>query len=168
MGLRTYIIRRIVYSILLIFFVLTLNFFIFNLMPGDPLAAYINRPGYTQEIRNTLRALYGLDRPMHERYLIYLQNMFTWNFGTSLTMGGNVALLIQYRLTNTLLLMGLSSVLAIIVGTILGVIAAYKRGKLFDNVIVITALTTYSLPTFWMALIFQGVFCFQSVYFRLI
>jgi len=161
MGLRAYIIRRTIYSFLLIYFVLTLNFLIFNMMPGSPLEAYINRPGYSEEQKQKLMEAWGLNKPLHEKYLIYIQNMFTWNFGNSMVLGGSVAVLISQRITNTLLIMGLSSILAIIVGTILGVIAAYKRGKLFDNLIVLTALTTYSLPTFWMGLIFQGIFSFQ-------
>lgn len=160
MGLRTYVIRRIIYSFIIIYFILTLNFFIFELLPGSPLSAYINKPGITKEMADRLREAFGLNRPMHEKYLIYIRNMFTWNFGESVYYGGSVNGIISYRLTNTLLLMGLSSVLAIIIGTVLGVIAAYKRGKIFDNAIVITALTTYSLPTFWMGLVFQSIFGF--------
>lgn len=159
MGLRTFILKRAIYSIFLLFFVLTLNFIIFHLMPGNPIelfvgGLYVKKP----EMIPKMLALYGFDQPLHVRYLKYLQNMLTFQFGVSFFTGDAVANEVGERLFNTLLLMGTVTVLSIIIGVILGVIAAYKRGGIFDNVSVISSLTTYSLPSFWMGMVFLLIF----------
>lgn len=64
------------------------------------------------------------------------------------------------RLGNTLLLMGVSSILAVIVGILIGAYAAHERGKAIDGAIVVTSLATFALPTFWMGLILQAIFGF--------
>lgn len=167
MGLRTYIIKRTAYSFILLFLVLTLNFLIFEATPGNPLEAYIARMAQSgrqdiQEIIRRMRELWGLDKPLHEKYVSYIRNMLTFNFGLSYLAGHeNVSAIILSRLPNTLLLLGLSSVFAVIFGTIFGVLAAYKRGKAFDSVMVLTSLLTFALPTFWIGMILQGIFGFQ-------
>ena len=162
MGLRQYIIKRTIYSLILLLFVLLLNFFIFEAMPGDPLMAYYQRVSNTsKELAEKIREQFGLDRPVSEKLFLYMQRMLTWNFGDSLLTRGPIAPEIQYRLGNTLLLMGTSSILAITIGTILGVLAANKRGKPLDSTVVLLALVTYALPTFWMGLMLQSILGLQ-------
>ena len=168
MGLRGYVAKRIIYSFILIFFVLTLNFAIFTLMPGDPLAAYVNRISNTSaEMAEEIRIAFGLNKPMYERYFIYLQKMFTFNFGKSLLVQSPIAEEIGRRLTNTLLLMGSSAILSIVIGIVLGVLAARKRGGVLDNTVVISSLTTFSLPVFWIGMVFLTIFCFMLHWFPL-
>lgn len=168
MGLRGYVAKRIIYSFILIFFVLTLNFAIFTLMPGDPLAAYVNRISNTsEEMAAEIRIAFGLDKPMYERYFIYLQKMFTFNFGKSLLVQSPIAEEIGRRLTNTLLLMGSSAILSIVIGIALGALAARKRGGFLDNTVVISSLTTFSLPVFWIGMVFLTIFCFMLHWFPL-
>lgn len=168
MGFRGYVAKRIIYSFILIFFVLTLNFAIFTLMPGDPLAAYVNRISNTsEEMAAEIRTAFGLDRPMYERYFIYLQKMFTFNFGKSLLVQSPIAEEIGRRLTNTLLLMGSSAILSIVIGIVLGALAARKRGGILDNTVVISSLTTFSLPVFWIGMVFLTIFCFMLHWFPL-
>src|SRR3989442_1833434 len=69
------------------------------------------------------------------------------------------------KLVNTLLLLGVSSVLSIIIGVFLGVIAARKRGGIFDNISVTSSLTTFSLPTFWMGLVLILIFSYWLGWF---
>jgi len=155
MGLRTYIARRIIYMLILIFFVITLNFFIFALMPGNPLERYAGAMKLqSQEQAQEILERWGLTKSLWERYVIYVQNMLTWNFGRSLIASRMVSDEIGYRLMNTLTLMGSSTILSIFFGVILGVIAAHRRGGKFDSASVIASLTTYSLPTFWMGMVF--------------
>ena len=167
MGLRTYIAKRIVYTIVLLFFVLTLNFLIFEAMPGNPLESYIARLSQSgrQDIQllvEQLRELWGLDKPVHEKYVVYIGNMLTFNFGESFIAGRqDVTRMILGRIPNTLLLLGLSSILAVALGTVIGVLAAYKRGKLFDSTMVMLSLLTFALPTFWIGMVLQGIFGFQ-------
>ena len=162
MGLRGYILKRIIYTVILIFAVITLNFFIFEAMPGDPLEAYLARPGITPEAAERLKATFGIGQAWYIKYPTYVRSMLIFNFGqTSPAMGSaKVADLIGSRLLNTLLLMGSSSILAVIAGILLGAFAAHERGKAIDGALVLTSLATFSLPTFWMGLIAQGIFGF--------
>jgi peptide/nickel transport system permease protein len=162
MGLRGYLIKRTVYTVILIFGVITLNFFIFEAMPGSPLEAYIHRPYITKEEVDKLINAFGLGKPWYLAYPNYIRSMLTFDFGQAdMQMGSQrVSDLIMSRLTNTILLIGTADVLAVIVGILLGAYAAHERGKLFDSAAVLTSLATFSLPTFWMALVAQGVFGF--------
>lgn len=161
MGLRGYIFKRLIYTIFLVFFVITINFVIFEVMPGSPLEFFEgSRTIMTPELQAKILHKWGLDQPWHIRYLAYVQNMLTFQFGTTnpITQSQPVGPFIMNYLPNTLILMGLSTVLSIVIGVVIGVIAAYKRGGLFDSASVISSLITFSLPTFWMALLLIAIF----------
>lgn len=166
MGLRSYIIKRIFYSILLIFFVITINFIIFQLMPGSPLASFMD-PRLQPEQLEELRIKFGLDQPVHIKFYRYTQNLLTFEFGYSYLTGELVSKEIMLRLANTLMLMGTVTVFSLVVGVILGVIAAHKRGGIFDTVSVFGSLTTYAFPSFWMGMIFLMIFAFNLRWFPL-
>jgi peptide/nickel transport system permease protein len=159
MGLRTYILKRIVYSFVLVFFVITVNFFIFMLMPGDPVlriadAGKLRNP----EVLASLISQFGLDRPVHEQYVKYIINMLTGQFGYSYYTRKPIINEIGLRLQNTLVLVIPPEIIAIIIGIVLGALAAYKRGGRFDSGAVFTSLITYSLPVFWIAMMLVLVF----------
>jgi len=166
MGLRKYIARRIIYMIFLVWFVLTLNFIIFEVMPGNPLEFFAGRPGsLTKDKVQELLETWGLTQPMHVKYYKYITNMLTFQFGRSARTGRPVLDLIGEALPNTVTLMGLTTVLSIFIGVLLGAIAAFKRGGALDTGLVFTSLVTYSLPTFWMGMIFLLVFGVQLGWF---
>ncbi len=166
MGLRTYILKRVIYTVILVLFVASLNFVIFELMPGNPIEMFFN-PAFLREkgMVEELFQLWGLDQPLHIRYVKYLYNMITWRFGYSYLSRSLVSTEMTARLSNTLLLVGSSTILSIIIGITLGVIAAYKRGEIFDSVTVIGSLTTYALPSFWMGMMFLLIFSFKLHWF---
>lgn len=165
MGLKAYIVKRTFYSLILLAFVLTLNFFIFTLMPGNPIELFAGaarlKPGQPEE----MLALWGFDQPLHIRYIKYLHNMLTWQFGISYFSMNYVASEVSDRLINTLLLVGTAEVLSMIIGIILGVIVAHKRGGIMDSLGVISSLVTYSLPSFWMGMIFLLIFYYNLGWF---
>jgi peptide/nickel transport system permease protein len=162
MGLRRYLIKRIIYTLILVFGVITLNFFIFQAMPGSQLEAWIHKPTITKEELDKMINAFGLGKPWYVQYPTYIRSMLTFNFGQASTQMGSqqVIDLITSRLWNTILLIGGADVLAVIIGILLGAYAAHERGKLFDSAAVLTSLATFSLPTFWMALVFQSIFGF--------
>ncbi|NWG10801.1 ABC transporter permease [Candidatus Bathyarchaeota archaeon] len=128
-------------------------------MPGSPLEFFAGRPGsLTQERVDELLELWGFNDPLHERYSRYIVNMLTLQFGRSARTGKPVVEIIQEALPNTFLLMGFSTVLAIFIGILLGAVSAYKRGGAADTGLVFTSLITYSLPTFWMGMMFLIAF----------
>ncbi len=162
MGLRTYIAKRIIYSIVLVFFVITVNFVIFMLMPGNPAM----RLADSMRIRNpevvaAVSEAFGLNQPIHIKFVKYVRNMLTGDFGTSYYTNKPVSEEITMRLQNTLILVIPPEIIAIIVGISLGVIAAHKRGQLFDSAAVVTSLVAYSLPVFWIAMVLIMVFSFH-------
>jgi len=166
MGLQEYVIRRIIILIILLWAIATVNFLIFNMLPGTTINKYIAKlgAGMTPERLEELRKLFGLDRPLHEQYLIYLRNMFTFQFGHSHEFG-DVKQAIMRALPNTLLLMGVSEIASIIVGIILGVIVAYKRETIVDSAIVTGSLLTYSVPVFWLGWLILNIFALQLKWF---
>lgn len=158
MGLKSYIAKRIVYMIVLLFLVITLNFFIFMLMPGDPTTLFVNPMKFTKEEVERLRDIWGLNDPLHVRYLKYCWNLLTFNFGNSIHTGLSIYEEISWRLPYTILLIGGSTILSMIIGILIGVVVAYKRGTWIDSLNVSFALTVYSLPVFWMGLVFLMIF----------
>jgi peptide/nickel transport system permease protein len=167
MGLRGYLVKRIFYCLILIWAVITVNFLIFSMMPGDPLAQYISslrgRVDATRYLQ--LRHDYGLDVPLHERYLHSLVSMLTFNFGRDAASGDPVWLSMQTPILNTLLLMGTAEVISIIVGILLGVIAAYRRGSSSDTLLTTGSLVTYSVPIFFVGWIVILIFAIQLHWF---
>jgi peptide/nickel transport system permease protein len=163
LGLRGYIAKRIVYSLFLMIMVMALNYIIFMVMPGDPVSMFINpvkRGNVTEVAEQTakLKEMWGLSDPPVIRFFKYVKNMFTWNFGITFSSKIPVAEEMMRRLPYTLGLMGVSTVLAIVFGVVLGAVAAHRRGGKFDAVSVLTSLIFYSLPTFWMGMLFILIF----------
>ena len=185
MGLRGYLLKRTVNTVILILFVVTLNFLIFVLMPGTQasIEALSANPRFQDPAtRDRLIAAeerrFGLrcgDNPdgsgipcsLWEKYTRYMVSMLTFDFGTSFETGRPVVhdLAGTGRLVNTLLLLGVSSVISIVIGIFLGVLVAKRRGSAFDNGWVTTSLTTYSLPTFWMGMVLILIFSFGLRWF---
>src|SRR6266568_787839 len=168
MGLKGYLLKRFVYMGVLIFFVLTLNFIIFELIPGTSgvLDSLIGAgKDFSPAQIDQLKKLYHIDDPISVRYEAYLYNMFTLNFGLSFRTHNPVLQDMIAFLPNTMVLLGVSTILSIVVGIALGILSAYKRGGALDSTSVVASLTTFSLPTFWMGLLFLAVFALQLRWF---
>jgi len=166
MGLRTYIIKRILFSIVLLYFVITVNFIIFMLMPGDPVSVLASQMRLREpEIIKAVTKAFGLDRPLHERYVRYVISMLTGQFGYSYDTRRPVIKEVGLRLQNTLVLVLPPEIFAVIIGIVLGVLAAHNRGKLIDSASVIISLITYSLPVFWIAMMLILVFSYNLHWF---
>ena len=166
MGLRAYILKRILYTFVLVYFVITINFFIFILMPGDPVLILASQMKLKKpEMIEAVKEAFGLDQPLHVRYIKYVANMLTGQFGYSYVTRRPVVEEIGIRLQNTLVLCIPPEIFSVIIGTILGVIAVDRRGKLIDSVSVVFSLITYSLPVYWMGMQFILVFAYQLHWF---
>lgn len=153
MSLKSYLLKRIAYSVVLLFFALSLNFVIFRMAPGDPIQVVASGTRLEPEMVERLIELWGLREPLHVQYIRYMRSTLTWDFGYSYYSLEPVSREIRERLPNTLLLMGTSLLFAALFGTLFGIYAAYKRGSLFDMTAVTVSLFSYALPTFWMGLI---------------
>jgi peptide/nickel transport system permease protein len=162
MGFRSYLVRRLVIALLMLFVVMTINYALFFIMPGSPTTLFVNplkgSAGGKEEFIKNLQARWGFDKPPLERFGIYVRNMLTWNLGISLVSNQPISSEMLLRLWWTMELMGGSAILGILIGVALGVLVAYKRGGKFDTGMVTFSLVTYSLPVFWMGMIFILIF----------
>lgn len=153
--MRRYIIGRCLQGVVCL---LALSFIVFLLLrlTGDPVS-YMVSDTATQEDYDRIVAAYGFDRPLYVQYGIFLKNMLTGNFGTSLFMKQPVADILIARFPATLQLAAGAMTLALIVGIPLGVYAARKRGAV-DLVARTIAALGQSLPLFWLGLMLILVF----------
>ncbi|MGQ4871037.1 MAG: ABC transporter permease [Candidatus Thorarchaeota archaeon] len=172
MGLREYVIRRSIYMFLLIVAVVCFNFFLFRLptfvlgvSPVDLMISEELRRNLTREALQELYLRFGLvpDPDIFDwiyMFWRYLVNMFTGDFGRSFVSQQPVLDEIMERLPNTLLLMGTSSIVSIILGIWAGVKVAAEPGSTKDVTAVTIALFIYALPIFWLGMLLLMVFAF--------
>lgn len=158
--MREYILKRIVLSIVILWVVATLNFVIFQVAsPIRPLAGIVD-PRFTPAVREALINLYGLNDPIQTRYLKYIKNMFTWQFGLSFQTMSSVTQEIAWRLPTTVLLLGSALVAEILIGIPLGILAASRRGSKIDVLAIGSGLFTWGIPIFFIQLLFLLFFSY--------
>lgn len=151
--MKQYLFKRIIIAIAVLWIVASLNFVIFQVLsPISPENTIID-PDMTPEVRAALRRLYGLDQPLHVRYVKYIVNMLTWNFGNSFTTLGSIAEEMSWRLPSTVLLLGSALVGVILIGIPLGIFAASRRGSKTDVLTIGAGLFTWGVPTFFIQLL---------------
>ena len=160
MELREYIVSRGLQTIATFILSIGIIFFLFRIMPGDPVSIVIRlgATGLSEEEINTLRSVFGLDRPLHEQFFIYLWNVATFNLGTSFFYRIPVSELLFSRLINTIVLVGLGTFFSIVIGLALGVIAGWYKGSKVDTAAVSFSLLFYSMPSFWIGMVFIYLF----------
>jgi peptide/nickel transport system permease protein len=161
------------WSVFTVLFVIVLNFFLFRVLPGDPARQGIRDPRLTKESIEAIRVRFGLDKPiinciqslspvkfggcsvnpLDTQFFIYVKNLFRGDLGTSYYYNRPVSDVLMERLWNTILLIGFGQILAIIVGVLFGVFAAWKARSAIDYGALLTGLVAWSLPTFWLGII---------------
>lgn len=154
------IVRRVGNGALLLFAVLILNFLLLHLAPGD-IADTIagDMGGADAEVMEEIRARFGLDQPFHHQLGLYLARLAQGDLGYSYFFQTPVTELILERLAATLLLVISSQVLAIVIGTVLGVIAARRPNGATSHAVTLLALFGYSAPVFWTGIMLIILFC---------
>ena len=153
-----YVARKLGWAALTLFFVLTVNFFLFRVMPGDPVALLARSQRLTPEAVAEQKALYGLDQPMLQQFLTYLRQTLTGHLGSSLVSGQPVTRVIGARVWPTVLLVGSGTALAIIVGVLAGIRAGWFRGTRFDRGSLYGSMLLYSTPEGWLGMLLLIVF----------
>ena len=134
-------------------------FMLIGLMPGDPIDIMIaSNPDLTPADGERLKRLHGLDLPLWERYANWLGSVLTGNLGFSRTYNRPVMEILLPRLGNTVVLLGLSSIFAILMAIPLGVIAATRPQSRLDGAINFFCFAGISVPPFWLALVFIMLF----------
>lgn len=167
MAMAKYILKRVVYSIITLFVLVSLTFFLMQLLPGDP---FTGEKAISETIMANMKAKYGLDKPVWQQYFIYIGNTLRGDLGLSLAYERPVTRMIGESFAVSADL-GLRAVIfALIGGLFIGTVAALNRGKALDSLAMFIAIVGVSVPSFVMASIMQhflGLKLFQATGVRL-
>jgi peptide/nickel transport system permease protein len=158
---RQYLIRRLLIAIPALFGISVVLFGVLAMAPGDPFEELATNPAVPPEVRQALRAKFGLDDPIWQRYLHWLWAMLQGDWGFSFTSRMDVDKLILQRLPTTLVVIGSSQIIAIVVAIPIGVLAATKPYSVFDQIANTVAFIGFSLPTFFTGLLLILLFSIQ-------
>lgn len=148
--MRKYIIKRILGLIPVLILVSIFSYLIIQAAPGTPIDNYIT-PTMTLEEIEAVKVEYGLDGNVAQQYLNWLKHVLQGDFGTSITKHTPVTDMIAERLPATLLLMGTSLIISIVVSIPLGLWAGLHKNKFVDKVISVVTYLGISVPPFWFA-----------------
>jgi peptide/nickel transport system permease protein len=159
-SLRRIVLGKILSSFITLLIVICINFMLFRMMPGDPMKFMVpSNPGIPEEYLEALIEKYGLREPLLDQFIIYFKGIWFLDFGDSFGHPNTLAMdLVLEYMTWTLLLVGIASILMIVIGMFIGIIAAWKRGGLFDTGSLAFSLFFYAMPTFWLAMMMVMIF----------
>ena len=157
MSRLRYLARKIIWLLVALYGIVTFNFVLFHLLPGNPVQLLARSGHLTPQAVADITRVYGLNHPPLEQYLIYLGNLLHGQLGISFTYREPVRALLGQYLGNTILLLAGATVLTIVLGVLAGVVAASRRGGGYDSATVTASVIGWSLPTFWTGLILAFV-----------
>ena len=155
-----FIVRRVIEIAITLFIITTLIFILFRLMPSDP-ASMVISPRMTPELKEILRARFGLDKPLWYQYYIYISNVLRGDFGTSFYWQFDVFDILKARFIPTVLLFTLGYMLAYALGINLGRIIAWRRGGKLEYGSTVVGLFFYTMPIFWLGLLAIWIFSYR-------
>lgn len=160
LKMRSHVFKRLISIVPLLIGISLISFFVMHLAPGDPTALFADPsvdPGELLRIRQN----WGLDRPVYIQYFYWVKNALRGDLGTAYIVNRPVLEVIAERIPATLLLMGTSLFFILLISIPLGVISAYKKGGIFDNLVSVLSFAGMSMPSFWLALMLMLVFSVQ-------
>ena len=153
MSRLRYLARKTVWLAVTLYFVITFNFVLFHVLPGNPVRLLARSGHLTPQAVADITRVYGLNHPPPVQYVIYLKDLLHGQLGISYTYREPVSQLLGQYLGNTIVLLTAATVLTIVLGVLIGVVVANRRGTGWDSATVTTSVIGWSLPTFWTGLI---------------
>jgi peptide/nickel transport system permease protein len=156
---------RLLQSAAIVVLVATLTFVLIHLAPGDPLSAGASGVPIPTEVREQLQRNFGLDQPLHIRYVRYLTNLARGNLGYSFAERRPVAEAIGARLSNTLVLAGSGLIVMFGLGVAIGAVQGARPGSRQDTALSLATLALYSMPVFWLGVMLILLFGQQLHWF---
>ena len=162
MPLTTYILRRLIQSLIVVLLVTVGVFLIMRMLPGDPVLMYVSMDDYNEvtsdEELAALRHQFGLDKPLHSQYLDWIGGVVKGDLGTSIFLNVTVLSEIARALPKTMLLGSMAFFTSLLIGIPFGVIAAVRRGKWIDSVVTILSNIGITAPIFWVGIMLIHIF----------
>ena len=155
-----YILKRIALAVLTVWVVITVTFFVMRAVPGGP---FLGEKAISEAAEAALKAKYGMDKPLFEQYTTYLKDIVTeLNFGPSIKLRGRMVMDIIVDGMKTSAKLGLiAACIALVSGVVLGAVAALRRNKLVDKVIMVLTTAFISMPSFIMGTLLLLVFALE-------
>lgn len=164
-----YLARRSFFAFLTLCIVITFNFFLFRVLPGDPVKLLFRSPRLSAEAQERVRVQFGLDKAVwidgerlaagdwagafDTQFTAYVGQLLQGNLGISFATRQDVAVLLSERIGRTVLLVFTGELIAIILGATVGLLAAWRRGTRLDTSALVLALFTWAMPTFFLGII---------------
>jgi peptide/nickel transport system permease protein len=160
-----YIVGRIGQSLLLLFLVSIIGYFVLLLSPGGPMSQFALTPGISKQDLDRIAEQMGLNRPIIVQYADWLWHLLQGDWGASFRDNRPVLTVILDHLPATLLLMGTAAAIAMTLGVWIGILGAIRRYSIFDYAATVGAMIALSVPTFWFGLIAIYVFSLNLGWF---
>jgi peptide/nickel transport system permease protein len=153
--MRRYFLGKVLQALLTLVFVLFFNFFLFRVMPGDPAALLLRgTSNFNPDTVDVVREDLGLDRPLPQQLVVYVQETLSLNFGESFFLrGAPVSRVIADKVWPTVLLVGTSTIASALLGLVIGIYGGWRRGSAFDVGSMGFTLFVYSMPEFWFGML---------------
>jgi peptide/nickel transport system permease protein len=148
-----HIAQRLAQAAVIVAIVAAITFALIHLAPGDPFSAVMDNPNVSETVRQTLRAQYGLDRPLPEQFVRYVNSLAHGELGWSFSHERPVREVLGSALPNTLLLMGVALVGSFALGILIALIQVARRGSVTDHALSGISLFFFSMPDFWLAIL---------------
>ena len=156
-NIMRFIAKRLAIGVLVVLFVTILVFAIMQMMPGDTIGLMVDTRVSAEKVAE-IKAQWGLDKHPVVQYFYWLKNILQGDFGTSISLKQGVKELILQRLPYTLMLTGASLLIEYLIAIPLGLWAAVKKNKLPDKVLTVSTIVLWSMPPFWLGVLFMLVF----------
>lgn len=164
----SYIVRRVLIAIPTLLVISFIIFAVLSLAPGDPLSQFARNPAISAETRELMRKQLGLDQPWPVRYVKWLTASATGELGISFAAKIPVTTLIKQRLPQTLKVVGLAYVIAVLVAIPIGILSAVKQYSIFDQVATTFSFIGFSLPSFFTGILLMLIFAINLGWFPII
>jgi peptide/nickel transport system permease protein len=148
-----YLARRLAQAAVIVAFVAAISFALIHLAPGDPFSAVMDNPNVSENVRQTLRAQFGFDRPLPEQFVRYIGRLAHGDLGWSFSHDRTVLEVLGTALPNTVLLMGIALVGSFALGILVALAQVRKRGSATDHTLSGLTLLLISMPDFWFAIL---------------
>jgi peptide/nickel transport system permease protein len=148
-----YIAQRLAQAAVIVAIVAVITFALIHIAPGDPFSSVMDNPNVSEAVRQTLRAQYGLDRPLPEQFVKYVNSLAHGELGWSYSHERSVREVLGTALPNTLLLMVVALVGSFALGILVALIQVGRRGSVADHALSGVSLLFVSMPDFWLALL---------------
>jgi peptide/nickel transport system permease protein len=160
MGGRGYVLSKIGGALATLAFIVAFNFFLFRVMPGDPVRLLARAQGLelSQQAQRDLVRELGLEKPLPQQFVDYLGDTLRGDLGTSFIYGEPVTTVFGRFLWPTLLLVGTATVLMTVIGLYLGIRGGWNRGSTGDIASMGISLVLYSMPEFWLGMMLLVLF----------